>query len=116
MLKNFIEKEKGDKYTVLFIDAWKGDFFKEPIITILSEFLEYLEKTTQDDNIVKSKIFEIFGGMIIKSTLQWGQNFTNQWLENMGVNADINIKEIKKVFENLSKDKEVIGENLFERF
>ena len=116
MLKDFIEKEKGDKYTVLFIDAWKGDFFKEPIITILSEFLEYLEKTTQNNTTVKSKIFEILGSIVIKGTLQWGQNFTNQWLKNMGVNTDINMKEIKKVFENLSKDKEVIGESLFKEF
>ena len=114
MLKDFIERD--DKYTVLFIDAWKGDFFKEPIITILSEFLEYLEKTTQADNTLKSKVFEIFGGIVIKSTLQWGQNLTSQWLKNMGVNADINIKEIKKVFENLSKDKKVIGENIFKDF
>ena len=110
MLKNFIEdKDKNknaDKYTVLFINAWKGDFFKEPIITILSEFLEYLEKNNQNTKI-KDKIFKIFGNIMIENTFLLGQ----QWLKTVGINVDI-----KNVLKDLYENKESIGKNLFEEF
>ena len=98
MLKDFIEKEKGDKYTVLFIDAWRGDFFKEPLITILSEFLEYLEKNKKVKG--KKNILKIIGKI--------GYNVTNQVLKNY---TNIDLKETGKEI----KEQE-LGESLFKEF
>ncbi len=98
MLKNFIEKEKGDKYTVLFIDAWKGDFFKEPIITILSEFLEYLEKNKKAKG--KKNILKVIG--------KAGGNLTNQLLKKY---TGIDSKEVRKEIKE-----EELGENIFKEF
>ncbi len=68
MLKDFIERQNSGKYTALFIDAWRGDFFKEPIITILSEFLEYLEKNGKVEN--KQDILKTIGKVIYSLTRQ----------------------------------------------
>ena len=115
MLKNFIEdKDKNkdaDKYTVLFINAWKGDFFKEPIITILSEFLEYLEKNNQSA-VIKNKLFKMLGNMIVRGAFLLGEDIIGQYSKTMGVNAE----GVKNILKDLRENKESIGKNLFEEF
>ena len=98
MLKSFIEDKNADKYTVLFIDAWRGDFFKEPIITILSEFLEYLEKNKKVKG--KKNILKIIGKV--------GGNLTNQLLKK---HTGIDSKKVKKEIKE-----EELGQNLFKEF
>ena len=107
MLKDFIERQNSGKYTVLFIDAWRGDFFKEPIITILSEFLEYLEKNGKAEN--KQDILKIIG--------KAGGNLANQLLKKYtGVDSKEVKKEIKEeklggaIFKEFEQRKEVLQE------
>ena len=38
MFEHFMKTEKQENYDVLFINAWESDFYKEPVIAILSEF------------------------------------------------------------------------------
>ena len=44
MFQNFIETnlQKKQDYNVIFINAWESDFYGEPIIAILSEFVELI--------------------------------------------------------------------------
>lgn len=46
MFEDFI-KENGN-YNVLFINAWEGDFYSEPVISILSEFADWMKKNEID--------------------------------------------------------------------
>ena len=116
MLKNFIEKEKGDKYTVLFIDAWKGDFFKEPIITILSEFLEYLEKNNRN-NTIKEIVLNLFA-KIMRFVSLYIPKIATLCLKITGINVEE--KDIKNILKNilkvLSKNKKSMGRSIFKDF
>ena len=116
MLKDFIEKEKGDKYTVLFIDAWKGDFFKEPIITILSEFLEYLERNNRN-NTIKEMVLDLFA-KIMRFVSLCIPKIATLCLKITGINVEEkNIKNIlKNILKVLSKNKKSMGENIFKEF
>ena len=63
MFESFIKEQKN--YNVLFINAWESDFYKEPIVTILSEFT-YLMETNKIDT---KKIKEILGSIVNQSIL-----------------------------------------------
>ena len=43
MFEHFIKTEKKENYDVLFIDAWRSDFYGEPVIAILSELVSWME-------------------------------------------------------------------------
>ncbi len=47
MFEHFINNEKSD-YDVFFINAWESDFYNEPVIAILSEFVNWLERKPQE--------------------------------------------------------------------
>lgn len=54
MFQNFIEdKKKSQNYKVIFINAWEADFYSEPIVAILSEFVDLIKKDeTEKDNLI----------------------------------------------------------------
>ncbi len=43
MFEHFVKTEKP-AYDVLFINAWESDFYDEPVIAILSEFVNWMEQ------------------------------------------------------------------------
>ena len=119
MLKNFIEKEKSDKYTVLFINAWKNDFFKEPLITILSEFLEYLEKNNQNNTIKDNKVIRaIKDNKVMQCISPLISKIAVLFLKTLGINMEE--KDIKDILKNiltvLSEDKKYVEKDIFKKF
>ena len=56
MFEHFIRTEKENNYDVLFIDAWRSDFYGEPVIAILSELVNSYsnEHKNQDENQKKN--------------------------------------------------------------
>ena len=58
MFQNFIETdpEKCQDYNVIFINAWESDFYGEPIIAILSEFVELIESNAEITKNEKKEI------------------------------------------------------------
>ena len=52
MFEDFISTDK-QSYDVLFINAWESDFYGEPVIAILSEFVHWLE---QEENKTPKQI------------------------------------------------------------
>ena len=77
MFEDFVKKEKNENYDVLFINAWESDFSKEPVIAILSEFMNWIEKNGNNkDNsekaINKDKILRVLGNIgnqVVKSKI-----------------------------------------------
>ena len=97
MFKVFIEedKEKNQVYNMISINAWESDFYKEPVIAILSEFANYMKKNNEEDKW--KKITETIGKI--------GINIGNQFVQ---AKTGINLKEIKFSLEN--------GNNLLKTF
>ena len=63
MFQHFIEDEKKDKYNVIFINAWKSDFYGKPIIAILSKLVEHITEKG-----IKTKIIKLIGKFIQSGT------------------------------------------------
>ena len=94
MFESFIKEQKN--YNVLFINAWESDFYKEPIVTILSEFT-YLMETIKID---AKKIKEILGSIVNQSILsKTGFNLKN--MKN-------SIKIGEKLFNDFKDRKEMV--------
>ena len=55
MFEHFIKAEKSNNYDVLFINAWEFDFYNEPVIAILSEFINWIEKESQNPTDMSNK-------------------------------------------------------------
>ena len=89
MFKNFIEDEKNQDYNVISINAWESDFYKEPVIAILSEFVSHIK----EDEV--RKIIETIGKI--------GINIVNQFVQ---AKTGFNLKEVKSSLDN--------GKNLLE--
>ncbi len=109
MFQNFIEKEKKDGYHVIFIDAWKSDYAKEPIIPIISELVEilHIKENGRDikdilvnlvDQFVKNKI-----GISFKDAESNSKKFIDIY-----TNQKDAIKQIKKEITNLIKTKKLL--------
>ncbi len=52
MFEHFINEEKSN-YVVVFTNAWESDFYGEPVIAILSEFVNWLEQQAQAQELEK---------------------------------------------------------------
>ena len=87
MFKNFIEDEKNQNYNVISINAWESDFYKEPVIAILSEFVNHIKKAKQENKV--KKMTETVGKI--------GVSISNQFVQSK---TGINLKEIKSSLEN----------------
>ena len=112
MFEHFIKTEKQN-YDIILINAWESDFYKEPVITILSELAIWIEQTkSQGVNKQKEpKIKKAISG--IKSAI--GSVFSQAVQHKTGVN----IKEVKKAYskqDSASPNQDALGENILEDF
>ncbi len=102
MFEDCVKQEKQD-YNVLFINAWESDFYREPVIAILSEFISYIEGTVKKENDKVKK-------EIINQAFRVISNITNQVVQNK---IGFNINEIIDSYkENSLKKKEIIGKSI----
>ena len=99
MFEHFIKKEKNN-YDVLFINAWESDFYGEPTIVILSEFVNFLEQTQANKQTAKeliqiiSKVASDEGKQLLYKTIQLAI------LTKGGIN--VNFKNIESRFKKYS--------------
>ena len=103
MFQNFIETdpEKNQGYNVIFINAWESDFYGEPIIAILSEFVELIlsNQKTQEHKIKKldAKIKELDAKIKKISS----QNITDEFKEKEALLKEK--RELKNQIKNKNK-------------
>ena len=43
-LEMFEQQLKEDEFEAIYVNAWRNDFFDDPIVTLLAEIIEYMEK------------------------------------------------------------------------
>tara|TARA_Y100000385_G_scaffold115007_1_gene119478 strand:- start:68 stop:1489 length:1422 start_codon:yes stop_codon:yes gene_type:complete len=106
MMKKELEKEQ---YNVIHINAWKNDFFDEPIITIASEIIDYLnnQKSSNNDVIKKLKdtLVTVIGSAAISS---------NQIIDRV---TGINIKDTaEKIEKEINDRNEKMGHKIFKDY
>ena len=104
MFEHFMKTEKQKNYDVLFINAWESDFYKEPVIAILSEFANWLEQNKDKNKTIK--IMEVIG--IIGKNI--GMNIVNQYLQ-LNTGGVVNLKDTLKDIKTPD-----IGKNLLSSF
>lgn len=118
MFQNFIEdKKKNQNYKVISINAWEADFYSEPIVAILSEFVDLIKKNeTEKDNQkeIINKITKIIEKLVNYRTTRLVGNTLNQVIyKKTGFNIRTLFKIItliksffdKKNLENSNQDK-----------
>lgn len=108
MFEDFI-REKRQGYDVLFINAWESDFYKEPVVIILSEFANYIKKNSKGKN-------EKIKTETINKVLRGVGSIANQIMQNK---VGLNVKEILDSYrdeENNSEKEEVVGNAILEDF
>ena len=95
MFKHFIEDEKNHNYNVIFINAWTADFYSDPIIAILSKFVNLIQKNQeiQEDKKkeITNEITKIIGKISNHKTTKLMGNIANQFIDKK---IGINIKDI----------------------
>ena len=119
MFKNFIEKEN---YNVLFINAWASDFYQEPVIYILSEFINWVkENYGEKDQKDLKKIIKVIGnignqivqsktGIDVEKTIKSSQQsgiIGNLIYKNLQLRKEA-IKDIKEEISKYTKNKRLI--------
>ena len=114
MFENFIKNEKQN-YNVLSINAWESDFYKEPVIAILSELVNYLKENNKEDK--RKKIIEgigEIGNQLIKSKIGIDlKEVKTAMAKGEKILEDFNhrkeaIKETEKVLSEYTKDKRLL--------
>lgn len=109
MFEDFIKKEQQNNYDVLFVNAWESDFCEEPVTSILSEFINWIEakyKNLDESNkkkmiITKKKVIGILG------------NIANQIIYNQtGVDAN----KIKSNSALVDKSLASLGDSILHSF
>lgn len=106
MMKNELEAEQ---YNVIHVNAWKNDFFDEPIITIASEIIDYLNnQKSSNDNVIKNlkdTLVTVIGSAAISS---------NQIIDRI---TGINIKKTAEIVEKEINDRnEKMGHKIFKDY
>ena len=129
MFENFVKKEKSENYNVLFINAWESDFSKEPVIAILSEFVNWIEGNDKRGNEVdneedkknsnkkiKDEISEIVG-KLWNNKLGIVLNTGNQAVK-IGTGVDIKeaISSVNDPKDSSQKEESILGKNLLKDF
>ena len=105
MFENFINDEKKN-YNVLFINAWESDFYKEPVIAILSELLNFVEQDSSMQDRLKKKFFDAIPNML-NQTIKAGLGFDAKDAFKTGENFLIDFNKRKKA---IRETREVISE------
>ena len=117
MFEHFIKTEKQN-YNVFSINVWESDFYKEPVIAILSELANYMKENSEGN---KAKIIETIGKIAINIGSQVIQAKTGVRLKEIKdsleagntILKDFNqrkeaIKEIKTALKEYTKDKKLL--------
>ena len=113
MFEHFVKEEKKDKgYDVLFVNAWKSDFCEEPVLAILSEFMNWLKKPEESQDII-GKIIKN-KTEIIKIISRASGIIANQWIRQK---TDWDIKEIiEGAMPNQGEKTEFLGKRFLDNF
>ena len=119
MFEHFMKKEKLSSHNVLFINAWESDFYKEPVIVILSIFVDWVEKewkNTNQDTKQKQIQEEIVD--TVKGVIGVLGNITKQAVQ---IKTGVDLTEIPKAYKsgkNLFTQEKVIskGDDIFNDF
>ena len=113
MFEHFIKKEKLSSHSVLFINAWKSDFYKEPVIAILSAFVDWVENQDTKQEKIQKEIINTTKGVIgvLGNIAKQGVQITT------GVDL-IEIIESYESGKNLFTQEKIIskGDNIFNDF
>ena len=132
MFENFIKDKKSENYSTLFINAWESDFYREPIITILSEIVNWMEneikRNQKNENLGKDDEKQIKDPQKSKKTNDELKKKLLKVLGNIG-NQAIKITtgglvNTKEIIQPLIKDdskkteeyQEFLGENILKDF
>ena len=81
MFENFIKTEQRDNYDVLFVNAWESDFAGDPVVSILSEFINWLQKKDKNNKKLTGTKKEAIGKAIVTVTGIMG-NMASQVIQN----------------------------------
>ena len=135
MFEHFVKTEKGQEqsYNTIFINAWKLDFYGEPVITILSEFVNHLEqkqkkqqqekqkKSSSKTNDIIDKAKGAIGVLAQYKLTKVSLNIANQVVQNkIGINLK-NVAEVHYSKNNTKSSKEQeqylsLGKSVFQEF
>ena len=122
MFEHFMKAEKQENYDVLFINAWESDFYKEPVIAILSEFANWLEKDKDINKNIKKEIIKYIEKLIIIVGMDMRMNIEDQYLRYLTVSVLVYLNKIRKFIlkciKNNDQDKKIkfFGQNLLSSF
>ena len=122
MFEHFMKTEKQENYDVLFINAWESDFYKEPVIAILSEFANWLEKEKNINKNIKKEIIKYIEKLIIIVGMDMRMNIEDQYLRYLTVSVLVYLNKIRKFIlkciKNNDQDKKIkfFGQNLLSSF
>jgi len=107
MFKNQLENNK--KHDVIYINAWKNDFFNEPVVTIASEIIDYLNKKKN----VGQKLIKGLKETLLATVGSFAIS-TNQLINHF---TGIDIKEgAEAVEEELLKRDSKMGHTIFREY
>ena len=122
MFEHFIKNQKSSSvetsnkeahYGVLFVNAWESDFYKEPVIAILSEFVNWVTQESDDQKNIPEAIINITKGVI--------GVLGNIVTQAVRITTDFNLTEAIESSEpdnNLFEEKEIIskGDDILNNF
>lgn len=107
MFKNRLEEKS--KREVIYVNAWKNDFFNEPVVAIASEILAHIERqaTVSDDlkRTLKSAFYTVIGT---------AASLTNQIINQVtGIDA---IRTCRQVEEDQEKRNKIVGSVYYKEY
>lgn len=103
MWSDRLKKKSKDKYEVVFIDAWKTDYCKTPIVALISSFLKSLNKEEDVATSIYEAIKDV-GNQIVQNRI--GVNIQQVGDKARGGLKTDFLKEFWETEENLDKLKE----------
>ncbi len=106
MFEHFINNEKSN-YDVVFINAWESDFYGEPVIAILSEFVNWLEQKQELELAKPGKKINQLGTKKVNQEPPTKQNDCHSLESGNPEEQDANspVTKIKEVIGNLANHK-----------
>ncbi|MBC6415570.1 MAG: hypothetical protein GDA46_04175 [Bdellovibrionales bacterium] len=120
MFQSFMEDKK--KYNVISINAWTSDFYVHPIISILYEWLEFIESQKMEKkakkefiNKIKKKIINVAHqffrnktGLDIKEVWNDTNTVKNETILDTLKQIKSAVKELKAIIQKYTEDKKLL--------
>lgn len=106
MFNNYL---KNDGHEVVYVNAWKHDFFDEPIITLLSELLNHVEENKilvgDVSEALKTSLLSIVGSSAVVA---------NQMIKKF---TGIDVKEVAELTEKEIEERDIrLGNAIFKEY